>query len=86
MTCKRVFHNAKHFIQLIVVDTICSIFPVGILFVELIGRSSTLYQQEVSQILNALLAEHIVADQPLIQSQKRNHQVLDGLFHNLMAI
>jgi len=59
---------------------------VGLILIQLIGRSSTLYQQEVSQKLNAALAQHIVADQPLIQNQKINHQALDGLFHNLMVI
>ena len=59
---------------------------VGLILIQLIGRSSTLYQQEVSQKLNATLAQHIVAEQPLIQNQKINHQALDGLFHNLMVI
>ena len=59
---------------------------VGLILIQLIGRSSTLYQQEVSQKLNAALAQHIVADQPLIQNQKINHPALDGLFHNLMVI
>ena len=59
---------------------------VGLILIQLIGRSSTLYQQEVSQKLNATLAEHIVAEQPLIQNQQINHQALDGLFHNLMVI
>lgn len=59
---------------------------VGLILFQLIGRSSTQYQQEVSQKLNASLAEHIVADQPLMQDQKLNQQALDGLFHNLMVI
>lgn len=59
---------------------------VGLILIQLIGRSSTLYQQEVSQKLNSTLAEHIVADQALMQNQKFNDQVLEGLFHNLMVI
>lgn len=59
---------------------------VGLILVQLIGHSSTLYQQEVSQKLNTELAAHIVADQPLMQNQKINDQVLEGLFHNLMVI
>lgn len=59
---------------------------VGLILIQLIGRSSTLYQQEVTQKLNTQLAEHIVADQPLIQNQKINHPALDVLFHNLMVI
>lgn len=59
---------------------------VGLMLIQLIGRSTTQYQQEASQKLNASLAEHIVADQPLMQDQKINQQALDGLFHNLMVI
>ncbi|MDH5611037.1 MAG: HAMP domain-containing histidine kinase [Gammaproteobacteria bacterium] len=59
---------------------------VGLILIQLIGHSSTLYQQEVSQKLNTALAQHIVADQPLMQNQKINDQVLEGLFHNLMVI
>ena len=62
------------------------LFLVGLILIQLIGHSSTLYQQEVSQKLNNTLAAHIVAEQPLMQDQQVNHQVLDGLFHNLMVI
>jgi signal transduction histidine kinase len=57
-----------------------------VILIQLIGHSSTLYQQEVSQKLNATLAEHIVSDQLLMQNQKINDQVLEELFHNLMVI
>ncbi len=59
---------------------------VGLILIQLIGHSSTLYQEEVSQKLNSTLAEHIVAEQPLMQGEEINHQALDGLFHNLMVI
>lgn len=59
---------------------------VGVILIQLIGHSSTLYQQEVSQKLNSKLADHIVAEQPLMQGQEINHQALDSLFHNLMVI
>jgi len=59
---------------------------VGLILIELIGRSSILYQQEVSQKLNASLAEHIVDEQPLMLNQTLNRSVLDKLFHNLMVI
>ncbi len=62
------------------------LFVVGLILIQLIGHSSTLYQQEVSQKLNSTLADHIVAEQPLMKDQQINHQVLDGLFHNLMVI
>ena len=59
---------------------------VGLILIQIVGHSSTLYQQEVSQKLNIKLAEHIVAEQPLMKDQQVNHQVLDVLFHNLMVI
>jgi signal transduction histidine kinase len=59
---------------------------VGVILIQLIGRSSALYQQEVTQKLNRELAEHIVAEQPLIQNQRVNDQALDRLLHQLMVI
>ncbi len=59
---------------------------VGIMLVQVIGHSSTLYQQEVAQKLNRELASHIVAEQTLIQDHKINNQALDHLFHQLMVI
>lgn len=59
---------------------------VGVILIQVIGHSSTLYQQEVAQKLNRELAAHIVAEQPLIQDRKINHQALDHLFHQLMVI
>lgn len=59
---------------------------VGVILIQVIGQSSALYQQEVAQKLNRDLAAHIVAEQPLIQGRKINHQALDRLFHQLMVI
>ena len=59
---------------------------VGLALIHLIGKSSTLYQQEVAQKLNRELAAHIVAEQPLIQARQVNRQALDRLFHQLMVI
>ena len=59
---------------------------VGVILIQVIGHSSTLYQQEVAQKLNRELAAHIVAEQPLIQDRKINHPALDHLFHQLMVI
>lgn len=59
---------------------------VGVILIQVIGHSSTLYQQEVAQKLNGELAAHIVAEQPLIQDRKINHPALDHLFHQLMVI
>ncbi len=59
---------------------------VGIILVLVIGHSSTLYQQEVTQKLNTELAAHIVAEQSLIQDREVNQPALDQLFHQLMVI
>lgn len=59
---------------------------VGLILIQLIGHSSALYQQEVAQKLNSTLAEHIVAEQELIQEQKINYAAADPLFHDLMVI
>lgn len=62
------------------------LLAVGLILTQLIGHSSTLYQQEVSQKLNSTLAKNIVAEQTLIQNRKINRKALDTLFHNLMII
>lgn len=59
---------------------------VGIILVQLIGHASTQYQQEVAQKLNSTLAEHIVAEQELIQNQMINYAASEPLFHDLMVI
>jgi signal transduction histidine kinase len=59
---------------------------VGVILIQVIGHSSTLYQQEVAQKLNRELAAHIVEDQPLIQNREINRPALDLLFHQLMVI
>ena len=58
---------------------------VGVILIQLIGHSSAMYQQEVAQKLNIELAQHIIAEQPLINKQKINQQALDELFHQLMV-
>ncbi|MGD2053127.1 MAG: ATP-binding protein [Gammaproteobacteria bacterium] len=59
---------------------------VGLVLIHMIKHSSTLYQQEVSQKLNADLAGHIVAEQPLMIDGRVNEAILDDLFHDLMVI
>ena len=59
---------------------------VGLILIQLIGHSSTLYQQEVAQKLNSTLAEHIVAEHELILNQRINYTASDPLFHDLMVI
>ncbi|MDH3971676.1 MAG: HAMP domain-containing histidine kinase [Gammaproteobacteria bacterium] len=59
---------------------------VGVILIQVIGHSSTLYQQEVAQKLNRELAAHIVEEQSLIQNREINRPALDLLFHQLMVI
>jgi len=59
---------------------------VGVILIQLIGHSSTLYQQEVAQKLNHELAAHIVEEQTLIRDRNIDREALDHLFHQLMVI
>jgi len=59
---------------------------IGLLLVQMIQHSSTMYQQEVSQKLNIDLAQHIVAEQPLMRGGSVNDSIRDELFHDLMVI
>jgi signal transduction histidine kinase len=59
---------------------------VGVILIQVIGHTSTLYQQEAAQKLNRALAAHIVDEYPLIQNREVNRTALDGLFHQLMVI
>ena len=59
---------------------------VGIILIQIIGHSSTRYQQEVTQKLNRHLAHHIIEEYPLIQDRTINRPALDSLFHQLMVI
>jgi len=59
---------------------------VGVVLIQVIGRSSTLYQQEVAQKLNRDLAMYIVGAHPLFRETGINQPALDELFHQLMVI
>ena len=59
---------------------------VGLVLVQIIGRASLLYQQEVAQKLNRELAEHIVADHSLSAGQLLNQSALDRMFESMMVI
>jgi signal transduction histidine kinase len=59
---------------------------VGIVLVNMIKHSSTLYHQEVSQKLNVKLAGHIATDSTLMIDGEVNKAILGDLFHNLMVI
>jgi len=78
-----IFHTLYSRLALTLFMLLCL---VGLILIQLIGHSSTLYQQEVAQKLNSTLAKHIVAEQGLIQDRMINYAVADPLFHNLMII
>lgn len=59
---------------------------VGLILTVVIGKSSTMYQQEVAQKLNRDLAMYIVGEHPLFQDNGLNQPALDELFHQLMII
>jgi two-component system, OmpR family, sensor kinase len=67
---------------------------VGSLLVYMVARTSTQYQQEVSQKLNRDLASYIVNQHPLfndlqkpvMQNGQVNQKALDSLFHQMMVI
>ncbi len=59
---------------------------VGIILVQVLSRSSTLYQQEVAQKLNRDLAMYIVEEHPLFIQRDVNAPALDNLFHQMMVI
>ena len=59
---------------------------VGIVLVQVIAHSSSMYQQEVAQKLNRELAAHIAAELPLIENREINRAALDELFHQLMVV
>jgi two-component system OmpR family sensor kinase len=59
---------------------------VGVILIQVLGRSSALYQQEVAQKLNRDLAMYIVEEHPLFQGDGVNQSALDELFHQMMVI
>jgi signal transduction histidine kinase len=59
---------------------------IGLFLVNIIRSSNVMYQQEVAQQLNAELAQHIVAEQPLISDNQVNRAALEHVFHMLMVI
>lgn len=67
---------------------------VGTLLIYMVARTSTQYQQEVSQKLNRELASYVVTQHPLFNDAQNpvmqdglvNQQALDALFHEMMVI
>lgn len=59
---------------------------IGYSVYNMILYSAEMYQQELTQKLNTALAQHIVAEEPLLKEQQVNHKALKSLFHWLMVI
>jgi signal transduction histidine kinase len=59
---------------------------IGYIVYSMLLYSAEMYQQELTQKLNAILAEHIVAEEPLLTEQKVNQGALKSLFHWLMVV
>ena len=59
---------------------------IGLLFFILVRYSTEMHQQEVTQKLNASLAEHIVKGESLFNNGKINHKALKEVFHMLMVV
>lgn len=59
---------------------------VGACLIWLYVYTADMYNQELSQKLNATLAQHIVSDSLPLQHGEVNQSALDGIFHMLMVI
>ncbi|MFT5400489.1 MAG: two-component system OmpR family sensor kinase, partial [Gammaproteobacteria bacterium] len=59
---------------------------IGLLLNQIIQHSGVMYQQQVSQTLNANLARHIVEEETLIKSGEIDKKAVDVLFDKLMAV
>lgn len=59
---------------------------IGACLIWLYVYTAEMYEQEVSQKLNASLAEHIVSDSLPIKNGEIVQSALDGIFHMLMVI
>lgn len=59
---------------------------IGLLFFLLVRYSTQMHQQEVTQKLNATLAQHIVNEEPLFNDGGINRPALKEVFHMLMVV
>jgi len=59
---------------------------IGLVVYQLVIYSAEMYQQELTQKLNAALARQIVNEEPLLSKQQVNQKNLQSLFHWLMVI
>jgi two-component system, OmpR family, sensor kinase len=59
---------------------------IGILFILLSLFTTRLYFQEVNQMLNRNLAQHLIAERILMQAGRVNEPVVKHIFHQLMVV
>jgi len=62
------------------------VLALGLAGIQGLLVSTEMYQQEVAQKLNAALAEHIVATDPLLHDNQINKKALKNFFHMAMEI
>ncbi len=62
------------------------VLVLGLVGIQGLLVSTDMYQQEVTQKLNASLAQHIVVADPLLQDNRINQKALDHFFHMAMEI
>jgi signal transduction histidine kinase len=77
------FHTLYSRIAAVLFGLVCLI---GYLVYATLLYSAEMYQQELTQKLNAQLAQHIVAEEPLLTEQQVNQSALQSLFHWLMVV
>jgi len=77
------FHTLYSRIAAVLFTLMCLI---GYIVYSMVLYSAEMYQQELTQKLNTTLAKHIVAEEPLLNNQQVNQNVLKSLFHWLMVV
>ncbi len=77
------FHTLYSRIAAVLFTLMCLI---GYIVYSMVLYSAEMYQQELTQKLNTTLAEHIVAEEPLLNNQQVNQGALKSLFHWLMVV
>jgi signal transduction histidine kinase len=58
----------------------------GAVIVTIAYQGAQLYQQEVAQTMNRDLAQHVIAERPLLKDRAVDHGALEQVFHSMMLI
>ena len=77
------FHTLYSRIAAVLFTLMCLI---GYIVYSMVLYSAEMYQQELTQKLNTTLAQHIVAEEPLLNNRQVNQSALKSLFHWLMVV